>query len=481
MSKLLVSIRESSFYETLKHSKNYLSIGLANQGLRFISIPVLTYLLTTSDYGILNIYGSWISILSVLMVFNLNGAISRYFYEDKVDFKSFVGYSLLITLIAYTVTFVIVILNVEFFAVYFGLPSNVMYFLLVGVLFAIVSSVFRQVYQPLKDSARIKKYSIGSVYLTFAFTVVFILLREDKRYLGSIQATLLISAIYSFIKLKDVFKYSEFSSNVKYLPYILKFALPNLPYLLSGLILSQIDRLIINNQLGSSEAGLYSFAYNIGGLQLMFSNAIHNAWTPQYYIYRNENALIKYRRDARFYSNLISLIACSLMLFGSELGQLLSSESFHESLVFIPVIVFGMFFVGLSPFNKNEISYQKKTYINAIIVISVGVLNTILNLYFIPIYGSIAAAYTTLISYLVLFLMEYFVVKYFMKSTFYINFSDYWKSVLSVFLTMLCFYLFFSAARFSWLILLLKLFYLAGVMLFMFFNKINYKNFKLWI
>lgn len=413
--KIPSSIKNSAYWDTLSHSKNYLSIAFANEGLKFISIPVLTYLLSTSDYGILNIFASWVAILTVLIVFNLNGAISRYFYEYSKDFGHFLGFSLAITGVVFAISSFLILLFRETLARWMELPDMVIFFLLPAILFEVINSCFRQVYQPLKDSRRIRKYSIGSVYLTFALTVIFILLREDDKYIGRLQSLVVVSGIYSIFKVRDIFKFVKFGVRKRFISYIAKFSLPNIPYLLSGTILSQIDRIIISHHMGSSEAGLYSFAYNIGTLQLMASNAIHNAWVPKYYEHMRDNNEQKIQKDTVFFSKLIALASCGLILFGMELGKLLSASSYHSSLFLIPWIVFGHFFVGISPFNKNYIIYTKKTYITAAITLTAGLVNLGLNLWLIPIYGSIAAAYTTLFSYFLLFSMEFIISRYILK------------------------------------------------------------------
>lgn len=82
--------------ELFKHSGNYLFAVIANKALSFISIPVLTYLLTVEDYGIYNVFLSTLQVVAVILTLNTEVAISRYFYDAKndIDFKRFVGTSL---------------------------------------------------------------------------------------------------------------------------------------------------------------------------------------------------------------------------------------------------------------------------------------------------------------------------------------------------------------------------------------------------
>jgi hypothetical protein len=46
------------------------------KGIGFITLPIFTRLLTTSEYGILSIYSSWVSLLSILLTFTVWGGCS---------------------------------------------------------------------------------------------------------------------------------------------------------------------------------------------------------------------------------------------------------------------------------------------------------------------------------------------------------------------------------------------------------------------
>lgn len=469
---MLNAIKKSSFYETLVHSKNYFVTTLANEGLKFLSIPILTYLLSTSDYGVLNIFASWVSIFAVIAVANLSGAISRYYYEFSRDFGYFLGFSIVITAAAFSFSVVLILLFRKTLMQWMELPNMVVFFFIPAVLFEIINLIFRQVYQPLKQSKRIRKYSIGTVYITFALTIAFILLREDTKYIGRLQALVVVSGFYSVIKLRDVLKYAKIGFRKRYLKYIVNFSVPNIPYLLSGVILSQFDRIIINNQMGSSEAGLYSFAYNIGMLQLMVSNAIHNAWTPKYFanMHKNENSEII--KDASYFSRLMALAACFLILYGVEIGSVLSSSSYHASLYLIPLIVIGHFFVGISPFNKNAILHAKKTYITAAMTLSAGLINIVLNVWLIPIYGVVAAAYSTVFCYLTLFVTEYLVSKYYLKKV-VVPLYTFKRAIIVLVLGASVYYAFFNTPEFNLIFITIKLAVLGILSVLLFYKELN--------
>lgn len=107
-----------------------------------------------------------------------------------------------------------------------------------------------------------------------------------------------------------------------------------------------------------------------------------------------------------------------LAVFSSYVGimtVILSLNSYASISRVIPFVVIWYIFYKMSSIVGMFIRYAKKTIFQSITVLFAGALNIILNKIFIPKYGYVAAAYTTTISYFVMFLLTFIVVKYFLK------------------------------------------------------------------
>lgn len=62
-----------------KASTCYLIGNIFNKGIAFLTVPIFTRILSTSDYGIVTTYNSWIGIVSMLLGFALHMAIRSSF------------------------------------------------------------------------------------------------------------------------------------------------------------------------------------------------------------------------------------------------------------------------------------------------------------------------------------------------------------------------------------------------------------------
>ena len=188
-----------------------------------------------------------------------------------------------------------------------------------------------------------------------------------------------------------------------------------MPAYLSGFILAQFDRVMIGSYLGAGEAGQYSFAYNISTLMTMVASALLYSWTPKYFEYMKDENYKQRDKDILKLLSIISVSACGLILFSDWIGYILGSKSFHKSLYLIPLIVLGQYLLAINPIYRWHISFAKKTIYTSGIVLLGGGINIWLNSLLIPRLGAAAGAYTTVISYMVIFLLTFLVSKYFIK------------------------------------------------------------------
>lgn len=89
--------------------------------------------------------------------------------------------------------------------------------------------------------------------------------------------------------------------------YGLKISLPIVPHGLGQLLLAQFDRIMIKRIIGDTEAGLYSFAYNVGMIFQVITNSLDTAWTPWFFEKMEAKDYPSIRRVANGYTAFVSL------------------------------------------------------------------------------------------------------------------------------------------------------------------------------
>ncbi|MGP3778033.1 lipopolysaccharide biosynthesis protein [Halanaerobium saccharolyticum] len=401
--------------EFIGHSKNYLSATFFLKALGFISVPIYTRLLTPDEYGILAVFASAIAIVKVFMGLNMRGGIKRYYFEKTDDFDQALGSNLSFIFVFDIILFSVLYLLRNEIASFFAISGELFFYASLISMLYVPFNIYLSYLQGIKNS---KKYSVITIIkqVLILITSIIIMINLDKNvYMGKIYAQLLFAGILFFYAYYEMIKISVFSLKKRYIKYTLAFGIPLIPHALSGFILSHFDRIIINQLTGSLNTGLYSFAYNVGMIMNVVVMASIKAWQPIFYEEFAENNLNKINRMAYNYSKYIYLAAIGLILFSEELVMILADESYYSALNLVPIIVLGYVSVFLYTLFFQYASYRKRTGLISLNTFIAGFVNIGLNYWLIPIFGYVAAAYTTFVSYILLFVLHYSNARFVLK------------------------------------------------------------------
>lgn len=410
-------------FSFLSHSKNYVSADFFQKGLVFISIPVFTRILSPGEYGLLSIFTSLVSIFSIFAIIGGRGAIVRFYHEPNYNFSNFIGSNLIFYfLYLFFFGFSFVTFHKEISA-FLNIPTKLTLYAIIVSVFSTFSRLFLSYLQADKQS---RKYSFLSVSIHSTILIVSIILMillTKEKYYGRIYTQVIINIVLALFFIYSLYKISKFNFNIKYVKDLLKFGLPLIPHALSGIILVYFDRIIINQLLGAEKTGLYSFAYNVGMIMQIFILAMNRAWQPMFYEYYSKNKFKSITNIAKKYSTIVYYIAIILILFTREIVQIISTKEYNESMPIIPIIILSYLFLFLYTIYANYSFYYKKSGAISLATVIATIVNIILNYIFIPKYGYVSAAYTTLVSYILLFLFHFLVTKYYLNAKELIKFS----------------------------------------------------------
>lgn len=413
--ELIRQIEKSDIFKTLKHTKNYLSADIAIKAMAFISIPIFTRLFTQADYGVVSVFSAYVGIFAVILSLNSYTAVSRYYYEKTDDFGEFIGTALFFVSLIFVSTVPIYILFYKQISGLIKLPGLLPIYLIFACLFVVIYSIYYQILVPQKKSKEAATISILKGYATFGVAVLFVYLLRENRYLGKIWANLLVGLILSVYFIIKIGKYLKFSFKIEHIKYIANYSFPLIPYALSGIILAQFDRIMINNIIDTASAGLYSLGYNVGMLLLIVIGSIQTALVPDFFKFLDNKEYNRLDRLIKRVFSIITVAALGLILFAREIVVILADKKFHPGLSVVPLIVIGYVFFAMFTVYGRYIGYKKRTVFSSLVTLTAGISNIILNAIFIPIYGYIAGAYTTVASYFLLFLFSWIVASFILK------------------------------------------------------------------
>ena len=194
--------------------------------------------------------------------------------------------------------------------------------------------------------------------------------------------------------------------NKKYLNYALKISAPLVLHGIALNILSQSDRTMITVLADASQTGIYSLIYNFSMIAVVITTALEGIWVPWFYNKLKENAFDEINRIAKDYVHLMTYLLIGVIAIGPEVVKFLASNQYWEGIKIIPPIVLSNFMIFVYTLYVNVEHYHGKTVFITINTFIAAGSNLILNYLFIPKFGYAAAAYTTLLSYVIAFALH---------------------------------------------------------------------------
>jgi len=398
-----MNLRQILQHPLLKGGLIYALTDAINKAVPFLILPLLTFYLTPSDYGVVANYTVYTSILLVFAGINLHGTISVNFYKfDKEQVASYIYNLCLILTVSTVICFVAIALGGDLIRGF--LPINNFY-LLMGVMITLaqVITLFNMELWRLEEKPlSFGVYQITQTLLNFLLTLVFVISLKYK-WEGRVWAIALSTFVYGIFSLGFIWRrgYLKPVYNKAYIKDALGFGLPLLPHAMSIWVRTGIDRVFLTKFYGTEATGLYATGFQFGLLLSFMNLAFNNAYIP--YLYKNlgrENNEPLKRKLVFFtyaYGVVQVLLALILIVVSYFIVDHFLSKSYTEARDFISWSMFTQVFQGMYLMVACYYFYAKKTKQLAYITFSAALVQVGTSYYFIRHYGPIGAAYSATI------------------------------------------------------------------------------------
>jgi O-antigen/teichoic acid export membrane protein len=290
---------------------------------------------------------------------------------------------------------------------YTQIPEFWLKFILIVAASQFLTSTVLVLYQIRIQPIKYGIFQITQSIVNISFTLFFVLLLK-KTWDGRIEAQLLSGLIFAFLSLFILIKsrFIKFKIKKSDIVYALKFGIPLIPHALGGILFSAIDRFFLTNLIGLEQTGNYSVAYQLGAVIGIFTISINNAFVPWLFENLNKNCMEikKYIVKWTYLYFLVLLIVASLLLILLPFViNIFVGKSFKTLNTYTTLIVFGFVFQGMYYMVTNYITYANKTYLLAIITISIALIKIPITYYSITWFGAFGASLSYCLTFFIFF------------------------------------------------------------------------------
>lgn len=390
------------------------------KGAVFITTPIFARLMTKADYGKYSVFVSYESIFFVVIGLAIHSSYKNAYHkfrdgnnsESELGYQKYISVTMLFLLISLAFWMLVSTVFGNQLSNILGIDKQLLQLLVAGSMATEIMNCYstdKGIHFQYKSILIISAIStLTSVGLSLWFiNTIF----SERMYMGRILGNVVpVVAICGFIAVKYLLRTSPKGMGSA-LFWGIRYSLPIVPHGISQVILTQFDRIMILRLIGDSEAGIYSFAYTIYTMVAVTASSIDGIWSPWFYEQRKANNEKAINRGSSIYILIIFLASVAVIFGGPELIWILGGEKYKDAIYCAIPVVAGGFFAGIYNVPCLVEYYHEKTKLIAISTVSAASLNIILNAFFIKRFGYIAAAYTTLFTYIVYFGAHYAMAK----------------------------------------------------------------------
>lgn len=441
MTKSNSAGKKDFFVDSLKYFLSIFVTGLVG----IVLLPVMTRIFTPEEYGSYSLAMAALSILQLATNAWLTSTILRFHVnlESSIDAKKLVSSAFTMIFSVSIVTAILSILvtfcfrkhlNTTLYSLYLLMPLQLLAtnMLLLPLL---VMRAKRKImlYNYLSISRSVLPPLVGILIVLFYVKGMF------SMFFGMSMTLAVLVPFGYFFTFNDNDKPSFKYYDVIWAKKLFNYGAPLIPTVLMIQVLSISDRFIIGAYFGDFEAGVYSASYNLASLPLELLILVLTTAASQQIVSIWENqGQTATETFLTFLTKIYVLtglpVVAGLSILSKEILIICSSADYARGHVVIPFVSAGAFLLGLQWIAQRGLMLANETRVQMFLFIMAGISNIVANLVLVPKYGFIAAAWSTMGSYLFLLIIISFGSKKYIKWN--IPFTSILKSILAT--TIMC-------------------------------------------
>jgi O-antigen/teichoic acid export membrane protein len=398
--------------------------------LNYLLVPIYTRTFSTAQYGTVNEMYAYVSFLLIVLTYGMETSLFN--FSRNNENKEKVYSTILLTIILTSSVFILgTWLFDQPIADLINYPNHTEYIIYFGWILgldAISSIAFAKLREQQKAGlfAGIKILNIAANIFFNLFFIVYcpkLLAQNPQSWLlkfydsqvgvGYVFVSNLISSIITILIQLPFILRVKFTFDFSQLKTILKYSSPLLLAGLAGMTNETIDRILLKyllpENIALEQVGIYGACYKISLIMTIFIQTFRFAAEPFFFSHSDkQDAKQVYARVMKYF-----VIICSIIFLGTMINlswiQGFIGKDFRSGLQVVPLLLMANFFLGV--FFNLSIWYKltNQTRYGAWLTIFGAVITLAGNFIFIPRFGYMACAYTTLVCYLLMMLVSYFI------------------------------------------------------------------------
>ena len=382
--------------------------------LVFFMMPLYTACLSEAQYSTADLITQLANLLIPLACLGISEGIFRNAAAKQGDKEAFFSSGVALLGLG-TLGFLLLsplLLLLEYFAPYLWL-------IVLFVLCANFHSVCSQYICAIGKTKIFALQGIVNTALNIGFNLLFLLgfgMKIEGYVLSVVCADLVTTlALIALCRLWRAFSVKKISGTL--MKELLSFSLPLIPTTVFWWITGVSDRYLVARMRSDTENGLYAAAYKIPTLLTYMVSVFNEAWRLSAVRESDDPKACAdfFSQVFRYYVAVVFVGGAFLIAFAKVCSVILFADSYYEAWLYVPILVIATVFTSFDSFLATAYFTKKKTMASFYTSMAGAVLNIVLNLIWIPVWGAVGASLATFASYFTVFVLRAATMHYFIR------------------------------------------------------------------
>lgn len=398
--------------------------------LTFLLVPLYTTVLSTAEYGAVDLTTSTSSLLAPIFLLGIFDATLRFGMDSDYKKEDVISTSINIA----NKGLLILLLCLSFISITHVINVQNSYLIFLGLYCTInaYGQIFNLYLRAKNQASVIAVSGILCTLITCLSNILFLLVFKFGilGYMISNIIGILVQNLYQLFVGK-IYKDIRIQSYHNLSKPMVKYSVPLIANSISLWINNASDRYILTFIKGVAVNGIYSVSYKIPTILFMFQNIFYNAWSISAIAEFDENDSDGFIGNNYLIYSLISLLVCSgLLIINIPLATFLYKGNYFIAWRCVPFLLAAMVFNGISQFEGSLFSATRNTKLVAKTTVIGAIVNTTCNFIFIYFWGAVGAAFATLLGYLTTWFLRTKYLQNFIKMK--VNWHRHFISIILV-------------------------------------------------
>ena len=384
---------------------------VCTQLISFFLLPLYTAYLATSEYGLVDLIQTYVTLLVPIITLELEMSIFRYLIDSRSsdkETKKLISNNFYVLLISLSVFSLLYILITCFVTIPFR------WIVLIDIIVCVLSGNFLQV---ARGFGKTVDFSISCILTGITTVVSNIILicfchMQAEGMIISMALANFVCSLYLFLRLK-LYSMIDFKLvDHKLLKEMYKYSIPLIPNGISWWVVNVSDRTIIAWILGAGANGLYAISNKFPTIISSLTGVFNLSWSESAALHINAKDRDEFFSDIfntimkLFIAMGVGMIACMPFIF-----PILINSKYNDAYNYIPYLVLGSVFnVAICLYSQVYLAKKLSKQVASTAILG-AIINIAINMVFIKYIGLYAAAISTAISYFVMMLYRHIDLK----------------------------------------------------------------------